>query len=81
MSENPVETIGVVGAGFMGSGIAKSAARAGLSVEDPRIKGTVFRDLDQRLAPPPLLKRMVVSGHHGRKSGRGVYEYGNAPAA
>jgi 3-hydroxybutyryl-CoA dehydrogenase len=29
-------------------------------------------------APPPLLKRMVVSGHHGRKSARGFYEY--APA-
>jgi 3-hydroxybutyryl-CoA dehydrogenase len=27
-------------------------------------------------APPPLLKRMVVSGHHGRKSARGFYEYG-----
>jgi 3-hydroxybutyryl-CoA dehydrogenase len=30
-------------------------------------------------APPPLLKRMVVSGHHGRKSGRGFYEYAPAP--
>lgn len=30
---------------------------------------------EQRFAPPPLLKRMVLAGHHGRKSGKGFYEY------
>jgi 3-hydroxybutyryl-CoA dehydrogenase len=30
-------------------------------------------------APTPLLKRMVVSGHHGRKAGRGFYEYAAVP--
>jgi 3-hydroxybutyryl-CoA dehydrogenase len=26
-------------------------------------------------APPPLLRRMVMAGHLGRKTGRGLYEY------
>jgi 3-hydroxybutyryl-CoA dehydrogenase len=30
---------------------------------------------EQRFAPPPLLKRMVLAGRLGRKSGRGFYEY------
>jgi 3-hydroxybutyryl-CoA dehydrogenase len=30
---------------------------------------------EQRFAPPPLLKRMVLAGHHGRKSGKGFYEH------
>jgi 3-hydroxybutyryl-CoA dehydrogenase len=31
---------------------------------------------EKRFAPPPLLKRMVLAGRMGRKSGRGFYEYG-----
>lgn len=30
---------------------------------------------DPLYAPPPLLRRMVLSGMNGRKSGRGFYEY------
>lgn len=31
---------------------------------------------EKRFAPPPLLKRMVLAGLYGKKSGRGFYEYG-----
>jgi 3-hydroxybutyryl-CoA dehydrogenase len=36
---------------------------------------------EQRFAPPPLLRRLVLAGHLGRKSGRGFYDYSVDPAA
>jgi 3-hydroxybutyryl-CoA dehydrogenase len=30
---------------------------------------------EARFAPPPLLRRMVLAGHLGRKSGKGFYDY------
>ena len=33
---------------------------------------------EKRFAPPPLLKRMVMAGLYGRKSGRGFYDYADA---
>ena len=32
---------------------------------------------EKRFAPPSLLKRMVMAGYLGRKSGRGFYDYSN----
>ena len=36
---------------------------------------------EPRFAAPPLLRRMVVAGMHGRKSGRGFYDYSLDPPA
>ena len=34
---------------------------------------------EQRFAPPPLLRRLVLAGHLGRKSGRGFYDHSLDP--
>jgi 3-hydroxybutyryl-CoA dehydrogenase len=36
---------------------------------------------DSKYRPCPLLRKMVKAGHLGRKSGRGFYEYAEAPKA
>ena len=40
------------------------------------IAGIMYEEFrEERFAPPPLLKRMVLAGRHGRKTGRGFYRY------
>ena len=40
----------------------------------------MFREFrETRYAPPPLLKRLILLGHLGRKTGRGFYDYSVKP--
>jgi 3-hydroxybutyryl-CoA dehydrogenase len=40
------------------------------------IAEAMFAELkDPRYAAPPLLRKMVLAGYHGRKTGKGFYEY------
>jgi 3-hydroxybutyryl-CoA dehydrogenase len=45
------------------------------------IAGIMFEEFrEKRFASPPLLKRLVMAGWYGRKSGRGFYDYSDATA-
>ncbi|HWA58116.1 MAG TPA: 3-hydroxyacyl-CoA dehydrogenase family protein [Gemmatimonadales bacterium] len=47
-----------------------------------RIGDIMFEEYrETRYAPPPLLRRMVIAGFHGRKNGRGFYDYAKEPPA
>lgn len=42
------------------------------------IANIMFEEFKEaRYAPPPLLRRMVLAGQYGRKSGKGFYDYNN----
>jgi 3-hydroxybutyryl-CoA dehydrogenase len=40
------------------------------------IAEAMFKEFkDPRYAAPPLMRKMVLAGHHGRKTGKGFYDY------
>ena len=57
-----------------------AADAAGLDVILACIQ-TLHKELGEKYRPAPLLVKLVKSGRLGRKSGRGVYDYGTGKAA
>jgi 3-hydroxyacyl-CoA dehydrogenase len=42
---------------------------------------TMHRELkDNRYSPPALLRRLVLNGHLGKKTGMGIYDYSPRPS-
>jgi 3-hydroxybutyryl-CoA dehydrogenase len=82
--ENGVGTIADIDAGMqLGAGYPMGPFTlldyVGLDTVE-RVAEVMFDEYrEQRFAPPPLLRRMILSGHLGRKSGRGFYDHSSDP--
>lgn len=59
-----IQTVGIIGAGTMGNGIAQACAVAGIPV--------VMVDVSETAVAKGVA---AVEGRLGRKTGRGVYHY------
>jgi 3-hydroxybutyryl-CoA dehydrogenase len=82
--ENGVGTIADIDAGMqLGAGYPMGPFTlldfVGLDTVE-RVAEVMFDEYrEQRFAPPPLLRRLVLAGHLGRKSGRGFYDHSVNP--